>query len=51
MPCAGSSTAKGRPADHPLIVHLADAGELADWARDDPARRRGAREPRAGPAR
>jgi L-threonylcarbamoyladenylate synthase len=24
--------AKGRPADHPLIVHLADAAQLADWA-------------------
>ena len=29
--------AKGRPADHPVIVHLADAGDLADWARDVPA--------------
>lgn len=28
--------AKGRPADHPLIVHLADAGELDDWAVDIP---------------
>ncbi len=28
--------AKGRPADHPLIVHLADSGALADWARDIP---------------
>ena len=27
--------AKGRPADHPLIVHLADADQLGDgWARD-----------------
>lgn len=24
--------AKGRPADHPVIVHLASADELADWA-------------------
>ena len=24
--------AKGRPADHPLIVHLADATQLADWS-------------------
>lgn len=24
--------AKGRPADHPLIVHLADAGALPAWA-------------------
>lgn len=23
--------AKGRPADHPLIVHLADAGQLRQW--------------------
>ncbi len=29
-------SAKGRPADHPLIVHLADAGQLALWARDIP---------------
>lgn len=28
---------KGRPADHPLIVHLAGAEELAAWARDVPA--------------
>lgn len=25
--------AKGRPADHPLIVHLPDAGHLERWAR------------------
>lgn len=24
--------AKGRPADHPLIVHLADAAQLPEWA-------------------
>jgi L-threonylcarbamoyladenylate synthase len=24
--------AKGRPADHPVIVHLADAAQLADWS-------------------
>ncbi len=24
--------AKGRPTDHPLIVHLADAGQLSAWA-------------------
>ncbi len=29
--------AKGRPADHPLIVHLPDASHLARWARDVPA--------------
>ncbi|MCK0512464.1 L-threonylcarbamoyladenylate synthase [Aromatoleum buckelii] len=28
--------AKGRPADHPLIVHLPDAGHLARWAREIP---------------
>lgn len=27
---------KGRPADHPLIVHLADAMEIDDWANDVP---------------
>jgi L-threonylcarbamoyladenylate synthase len=26
--------AKGRPADHPLIVHLADAAQLDEWAHD-----------------
>lgn len=28
--------AKGRPADHPLIVHLPGAGHLERWARDIP---------------
>lgn len=28
--------AKGRPADHPLIVHLPDATHLEHWARDVP---------------
>lgn len=28
--------AKGRPADHPLIVHLPDAAALPAWARDIP---------------
>ncbi|MBS0347369.1 MAG: threonylcarbamoyl-AMP synthase [Proteobacteria bacterium] len=28
--------AKGRPADHPLIVHLSDAEQLTIWARDIP---------------
>ena len=28
--------AKGRPADHPLIVHVADAEQLGQWARDIP---------------
>lgn len=27
---------KGRPADHPLIVHLADAGQLIQWAQKIP---------------
>ncbi len=29
--------AKGRPADHPLIVHLPDASHLASWTRELPA--------------
>ncbi len=29
-------SAKGRPADHPLIVHLADAEQLTDWASEIP---------------
>ena len=28
--------AKGRPADHPLIVHIADTVQLANWAREIP---------------
>ena len=28
--------AKGRPANHPLIVHIASADELTQWARDIP---------------
>ena len=28
--------AKGRPADHPLIVHVRDAAALEAWARDVP---------------
>lgn len=28
--------AKGRPADHPLIVHVATAEQLADWAGEIP---------------
>lgn len=28
---------KGRPADHPLIVHLASAGQLDEWATRVPA--------------
>lgn len=29
-------TAKNRPADHPLIVHLADAAQLPEWAAEVP---------------
>jgi L-threonylcarbamoyladenylate synthase len=29
--------AKGRPADHPVIVHIASAKQLDDWAREIPA--------------
>ncbi len=29
--------AKGRPAAHPVIVHLADAVQIANWAREVPA--------------
>ncbi len=29
-------TAKGRPADHPLIVHIADAQQLTQWAQNIP---------------
>ena len=29
-------TAKGRPADHPLIVHLPDVTHMERWARDIP---------------
>ena len=29
--------AKGRPADHPLIVHIRDRAELGAWAREVPA--------------
>lgn len=28
--------AKGRPADHPVIVHVASSAQLTDWARDIP---------------
>ena len=30
-------TAKGRPADHPVIVHIADFAQWHDWARAIPA--------------
>jgi L-threonylcarbamoyladenylate synthase len=29
-------TVKGRPADHPLIVHLADAQDISEWAAEIP---------------
>ena len=29
-------TIKGRPADHPLIVHIAAAGQMEDWACEIP---------------
>lgn len=29
--------AKGRPSDHPVIVHIAGAAQIADWAMDVPA--------------
>ncbi len=29
--------AKGRPADHPVIVHVADSADIAPWAREVPA--------------
>jgi len=29
-------TAKGRPSEHPLIVHLAEPSQIADWASDIP---------------
>jgi len=29
--------AKGRPLDHPVIVHIADATQVSDWASDFPA--------------
>src|SRR5258705_3662745 len=28
--------AKGRPADHPVIVHFADAARAFEWAREIP---------------
>ncbi|MDP2257038.1 MAG: L-threonylcarbamoyladenylate synthase [Polaromonas sp.] len=33
---AGIFAAKGRPADHPLIVHVADASQVADYASSVP---------------
>jgi len=33
---AGIFSAKGRPADHPLIVHLADAAQVLDYASSVP---------------
>ena len=34
---AGIFAAKGRPSDHPLIVHLADAAQVSDYASSVPA--------------
>ncbi|ABM39157.1 L-threonylcarbamoyladenylate synthase [Polaromonas naphthalenivorans] len=34
---AGIFKAKGRPADHPLIVHVADASQVSDYASSVPA--------------
>ncbi len=34
---AGIFTAKGRPSDHPLIVHVASARQVSDYAREVPA--------------
>ncbi len=34
---AAMFAAKGRPADHPVIVHLAEADEIDRWAADVPA--------------
>jgi L-threonylcarbamoyladenylate synthase len=34
---AGIFALKGRPADHPVIVHIEDAGDLERWAADIPA--------------
>lgn len=34
---AGIFAAKGRPSDHPLIVHLADAAQVGDYASSVPA--------------
>ena len=41
---------KGRPADHPVIVHFAEASRAFEWARGSQAPRR--RSPRdSGPGR
>ena len=42
--------AKGRPADHPLIVHLPDASDVPRWAREFPTARARLPTP-SGPAR
>ena len=34
---AGIFAAKGRPSDHPLIVHVASARQVSDYAREVPA--------------
>ena len=40
---------QGRPTDHPLIVHLADAAAMPRWARDIPAEAWARRRVLAGP--
>ena len=42
---------KGRPSDHPVIVHLADAAQLAAWAREDARPARASSPQRSGPGR
>jgi len=36
LPVARIYTVKGRPADHPLIIHVASIDGLGAWARDVP---------------
>ena len=42
---------RGRPSDHPLIVHVADAAGIAHFAADVPAFAQNWSMPSAGPAR
>lgn len=32
--CGRVFSVKGRPVDHLLIIHIADASQLTEWARD-----------------
>ncbi len=43
--------AKGRPADHPLIVHLPSADHLPQWAASHPQGRASRSRAPSGPAR